>query len=359
MKRAIIPFALFATIAILGCEKLFHNEETNKKGSALSFSINAESLYDYVDDIRTKNILLTLDTNKFLLKIYSSDGIKIYDGKYAERPATMNITKGTYDIELLSSKFTGPQFDSPLVGEKKTIVVGDAQKVHISFNCKQLNCGLRLTFDKGFIAKFPGTGVRITQNNKTENYRFSEKRYIYLNPTLFEVHAWSKGVDTLLLERSLAERQMMELKLSYASGLGRGVSVSYECDTSRLWLNGELNIGFTLPAGCLTIPEAQKRIGESNIMVFGYIYGGDPTTNSVRVAPPFTSRTSIVIAPNMKVRNRNLCIAVELPSGTVRDGLNLVVNPELIGSPVVVCGNVVDSYYGYVGLKGTKRYILL
>ena len=61
----------------------------------------------------------------------------------------------------------------------------------------------------------------------------------------------------------------------------------------------------------------------------------------------------------MKVRNRNLCIAVELPSGTVRDGLNLVVNPELIGSPVVVCGNVVDSYYGYVGLKGTKRYILL
>lgn len=359
MKRSIILLALFATAVFYGCDKLTDNHKADEKGADVSFSINAESLYDYVDDINTKNILIALDTNKFLLKIYSSDGVKIYDGKYAERPATMNMTKGTYDIELLSSKFTGPQFDSPVVGEKKTIVVGDAERIHISFNCRQINCGLRLTFDKGFIAKFPGTGVRITQNNKTENYRFSEKRYIYLNPTMFEVHAWSNGVDTLLLERSLAERQMMDLKLSYATGSGKGVGVSYECDTTRQWLNGELNIGFTLPAGCLTIPEAQKRIGENNIMVFGYIYGGDPTTNSVRIAPPFTSRTSIVIAPNMKVRNRNSCIAVELPNGTVRDGLNLVVNPELIGSPVVVWGNVVDSYYGYVGLKSTKRYVLL
>ena len=358
MKRAIILFALLATATICSCNKLFNNE-VSEKGAAISFSINAESLYDYVDDARTKNVLLTLDTNKFLLKVYSSDGVKIYDGKYAERPATMDIAKGTYDIELLSSKFTGPQFDEPLVGEKKTIVVGDTDNVHISFNCKQVNCGLRLSFDNGFISKFPGTGVRITQNSKTENYRFSEKRYIYLNPELFEIHAWSNGIDTLLLERALAGGQMMDLKLSYASGSGKGVGISYTCDTTREWLSGELNVGFTIPAGCLTIPEAQKRIGESNIMVFGYIYGGDPTTNSVRIAPPFTSRTSIVIAPNMKVRNRNSCIAVELPSGTVRDGLNLVVNPELIGSPVVVCGNVVDSYFGYVGLKGTKKYILL
>jgi hypothetical protein len=51
--------------------------------------------------------------------------------------------------------------------------------------------------------------------------------------------------------------------------------------------------------------------------------------------------------------------AVELPSGAVRDALNLVTNPSRLGSPVLITGTVVESYFGYIGIKNTKSYVLL
>ena len=66
-----------------------------------------------------------------------------------------------------------------------------------------------------------------------------------------------------------------------------------------------------------------------------------------------------MIAPSMSERNRNNMMVVELPSGEIRDGLNLVVTPENLGRPVVVTGTIVQSYYGYTGIKSTKSYTLL
>jgi hypothetical protein len=42
---------------------------------------------------------------------------------------------------------------------------------------------------------------------------------------------------------------------------------------------------------------------------------------------------------------------VQLPAGEVREALNLVDNPELLGRKIVVRGDIVDSYYGLTGLK--------
>ena len=61
----------------------------------------------------------------------------------------------------------------------------------------------------------------------------------------------------------------------------------------------------------------------------------------------------------MLERNRDNCFVVELPSGSVRDGLNLVAFPENLGKAVLVTGNIVESYYGYIGIKGTKAYTIL
>ena len=61
----------------------------------------------------------------------------------------------------------------------------------------------------------------------------------------------------------------------------------------------------------------------------------------------------------MTERNRDNMFVVELPSGAVREALNLVVNSGLLGMPVVVTGTIVESYYGHVGVKSTKSYALL
>ena len=79
----------------------------------------------------------------------------------------------------------------------------------------------------------------------------------------------------------------------------------------------------------------------------------------MRIAPPFTSATHFVIAPSTSERNRNNCFVVELPSGKIRDALNLVVHRDLLGAPIVIVGDVVDSYYGYIGVKKTQDYTLL
>ena len=79
----------------------------------------------------------------------------------------------------------------------------------------------------------------------------------------------------------------------------------------------------------------------------------------MRIAPPFTSASHIVIAPSMMERNRNNCFVVELPSGEIREALNLVVNDDLLGSPIVVVGDIVESYYGYTGIKRTEDFTLL
>jgi hypothetical protein len=49
-------------------------------------------------------------------------------------------------------------------------------------------------------------------------------------------------------------------------------------------------------------------------------------------------------------------MSVFLPSGKVRDALNLVDNPELLGKKVCLKGDIVESYYGLVGLKNVEAF---
>ena len=74
---------------------------------------------------------------------------------------------------------------------------------------------------------------------------------------------------------------------------------------------------------------------------------------------PFSSATTLVIAPSMSERNRNNMMVVELPQGSVRNALNLVSHPDYLGRPVLVTGTITASYYGYPGVKNTKGYMLL
>jgi hypothetical protein len=49
---------------------------------------------------------------------------------------------------------------------------------------------------------------------------------------------------------------------------------------------------------------------------------------------------------------------VQLQQGDIRDALNLVDNPELLGRQVFLKGNIVPSYYGLPGLQGLSEYAL-
>ena len=147
---------------------------------------------------------------------------------------------------------------------------------------------------------------------------------------------------------------------SQFQGIG-GVSVSV--DTSKVWLDDNYVIGGSSSKGtscdnAMTVAQAKSGSPQEGVWVSGYIVGGDLTSASASFNPPFKSPTNILLGPKSSTTDREACIAVQLPAGTVRDALNLVSNPDLRGRKVCLRGDVVDSYFGLVGLKSVDDYVL-
>lgn len=359
--RAVI-FTCFISAAVCtgGCSSLSVEEQQSGK---LLFSINESSFYGMKSGIYGQqnvwsNDMANLDTNNFILSIYTQDGSKIYDGKYGKRPSEIVVLPGAYDIKLSSGDFRKPEFDSPQYGDEQTVLVEANSSISVTLMCRQLNAAMRISFTPGFKEKFLGNGIKLRDSNGEIFYPYTTYDFCYVQPGAVELLYEKDSADTLLFTKQLSTSQMLSLNLSYAP-TNRTASLKLDMDTTKNWKSEHFNTGLKIPTGAVTIEQAKGMIGEKNVMVFGFILGGDATETTIRVGPPFTSRTNIVIAPSMLERNRNNMFVVELPSGEIRDALNLVVNSELLGSAIVITGNIVENYYGYPGLKSVKAYSIL
>ncbi len=361
-RKSLVGVALFigACVLIGGCSGFVDPEE---EGGKILLSVNGESFRGLKEKIyEAKSVwnsdIEKLDTNNFILSIYTQDGAKVYEGKYGKRPEEIVVLPGAYDIKLYSDNFSKPAFDAPMYGDEQTVVVEKNSSIAVTLMCRQINAGLRISFTEDFKKKFLGDGLTLRDLNGEIFYPYSSYDFCYVQPGAVELLYSNDYKDTLLFSRQISQSQMLSLKLSYAPG-NRTASLKLDMDTTKSWKNENFNVGLKIPTGVLTIEQAKEYIGEDNIMVFGFILGGDATENTIRVGPPFQSRTNIVIAPSMLERVRTNMFVVELPSGEIRDALNLVSNRSLLGKAVVITGNIAENYYGYPGIKGTKAYSLL
>ena len=100
-------------------------------------------------------------------------------------------------------------------------------------------------------------------------------------------------------------------------------------------------------------------------VVFGYITSSTLSENTIRTAPADgeevtksnlvlidASHNDVTATPNIAYMT-----PVNLPTGDVRDALNLGDNSNLIGQTIWVCGDVL-KYMGVPGLKNVKKYSL-
>lgn len=101
--------------------------------------------------------------------------------------------------------------------------------------------------------------------------------------------------------------------------------------------------------------EVREHIGE-DVWVCGYIIGGDLSSKSIKFQGPFGVASNIAIAPSPFCTERSECISVSLPSGPVRNALNLVTNEDLLGAKIYIKGEAVPAYFGLIGLKPAKDY---
>ena len=359
LMKAICFIPLY--FCFLSCDMLGTSASVGGKGELrISFASGQDAL--------TRSGLDVPDTSDFTLTVKDSEGNVIYDGKYGDSPESMEVDAGSYSVYVVSCEFSRPAFSSPQFGDEQCVVVPEGETVNVRLVCSQLNSGIRLNVDPGFLRAYPDGVLFLKAAAGKLMYGYSEKRMAYFSPGNVSLVLSDGGNDQTLLTKKLAAQDMLVLDVSVAesSGSTGGSSqsagrISVAVDTTRNWITDSFVIGGDNGKGsetsdALTVAQAMASVGEEDVWVSGYIVGGDLSSSSASFEAPFSSRTNIVLGPRSSTSTRSSCISVQLPSGELRDALNLVDNPDLLGRKVCIRGDVVESYYGLTGLKNITEY---
>ena len=319
------------------------------------------------------------DTNDFILKVTDAKGKTLYEGAYGDSPESLLVDAGSYTVAVHSIEFTTPGFSRPVYGDEQVVVVKAGATVTVRLNCVLENAGVRLQVAPDFLTSYPD-GVFFLKSGDTRlMYGYSEKRIAYFKPGPISLVLNNRGADEILLTRTLDARTILTLNISAPhGGTAATSSISVAVDTSKVWNHESFVIGGdgsgnggsgsgsggdddhgTELDNAYSVAQASDHVGEDDVWVFGYIVGGDLSTAGTTVkTSKLTKATHLAIAARSSVTAKASCVAVELPKGPIRDALNLVDHPDLVGTRVYFRGSLVASYFGTTGLKSVSDYVL-
>lgn len=107
-----------------------------------------------------------------------------------------------------------------------------------------------------------------------------------------------------------------------------------------------------------TVAEAMSNLGASG-WVEGYIVGAfkSSTMNSFSPDPSDASTSNLALADSKNETNISHIIPVQLPTGKIRDALNLSTNPANLNKKVMIKGNL-GSYFSVTGVRDLTDYSL-
>ena len=325
------------------------------------------------------------DTNDFILKVSDAQGKVLYEGAYGDSPESLLVDAGSYTVSVRSIEFTTPGFSRPLYGDEQVVVVKAGASVTVRLNCVLQNAGVRIQLAPDFLTSYPDGVLYLKAGDTRLMYGYSEKRIAYFNPGEVTLILYNRGQDETLLSRTLDARTVLTLNISAPhGGEGKAASstISVAVDTAKVWNSEYYAIGGGSNGGsggsgsgsnsggddddkgsetdkAYSVSQASSHVGENGVWVFGYIVGGDLSTAGTTVkTSKLTKNTHLAIATRSSVTAKASCVAVELPKGSVRNALNLVDHPDLIGTRVYLKGNIVQSYFGTTGLKGVSDYVM-
>lgn len=310
----------------------------------------------------TKAAEVLPDTNDFILTVQDAQGKIMYEGTYGDSPEAMEVPEGYYTVSVVSVRFTAPAFDRPQYGDNQVVHVPSGGNVTVQLTCTLVNAGIRLKTGSDFLKAFPDGILFVKQDDARLKYLYRETRVAYLKPGEVQVQLYDQDQYKTLFSRSLEAREILTVTISApeqgTSGTG---GISIRTDTTKVWEHEDYTIGQPSSGeeNVFSVGDAASHVGENGVWVTGYIVGGDLTSNGKTVKTAgITKATHLALADRSSVTAKASCLAVELPQGKVRDALNLVDHPELIGRRVSIKGNLTEKYYGTLGLKGASDYNL-
>ena len=307
------------------------------------------------------------DTSDFILSVTDSEGDVIYEGPYGDSPESIIVKAGSYVVKAISCDFRRPAFSSPQFGDEQCVMVPEKGVVNVRLMCCQMNAGVRLKISDTFLTEYPSCALLLRSDDGSLTYSYNEKRVAYFRPGNVSLVLTDGAEDEILMTRRMEAQEMLTLSVSAVSDSGSGQhssGLSIAVDTTRYWVDESYVIGGSNGKGdnenmSYTVSQAKASVGEEDVWVSGYIVGGDLTSASASFEAPFSSRTNLLIGSRTSTSDKEACIAVQLPSGKVRDDANLVDNPSLLGKKVCFKGDIVESYFGTTGLKNVTDFRIL
>lgn len=357
IRALCLVVSMIPVIQACGSLGLDNGEDTDTGVLRISFASDLDS------DVRSAFELP--DTSDFILTVKSSDGVVIYNGNYGDSPESISVPSGGYLVSAVSCRFEKPAFERPQFGDEQYVDVPAGGVISVKLVCSQMNSGIRLKIDPDFLDVYPDGVLFLSSSKGKLMYGYSEKRIAYFMPGSISLLFNNAGTDEVLLTKNLAPQQVLTITVDVAAGAGgqpeQSGRVSVAVDTTREWIDESLVIGGGIQKGseaddAMTVYQAIGAAGQNDVWVSGYIVGGDLTSSSASYHIPFSSRTSLLLGSRSVISDRNTCIAVQLPSGNIRDNLNLVDNQWLLGRKVCLKGDLVESYFGLTGLKAVTEY---
>lgn len=109
-----------------------------------------------------------------------------------------------------------------------------------------------------------------------------------------------------------------------------------------------------------TVDDAIISQGKTAVWIEGYIIGSVNTTANPfenQYAAPFVTNSNLILAGSATEKDESKMLMVQLPTGAIRDALNLVNNDSNLGKQVKLQGNL-ETYFSKPGIKSVTDYVL-
>jgi len=352
-----------AAVALCGCDNL---SDESRQGE-LRFSFRYENYR------LTKAAVAVPDTNDFILDVKDGGGNVIYNGEYGKTPESIFVKAGSYVISVVSEEFTKPGFSVPQYGDSQVVVVPEGKTVDVRLDCKQVNAGIKLNVASNFLETFPDGVLFVKSDDGRLMYSYSEKRIAYFKPGPVSLILHVNTSDKTLFTKDLKADEVLTIGISApssgSSADGKS-SLSITVDTARIWHYDHFVIGGSDSGSgsgssgldiddALSVFQAKSSVGEEDVWVYGYIVGGDLSmaSDGISFNKPFKSNTNLALASRASASSKSSCLAVQLGQ-EVREEINLVDHPDLLGCRIYLKGDIVEKYYGLPGLKNISEYVL-
>ena len=302
------------------------------------------------------------DTNSFILSVTGIGGETIYKGAYGSRPRDLSVKAGTYEISVVSQEFSAPAFEQPQYGDSQIVVAANGEPVQVSFLCKMLNAGIKISLTEAFKAKYPAGSLLLRQDNGSLAYTYNESRTGYFASGEVGFYYVNGGSQSVLFNRQVSPGERHVLTLN-ASSDDSPSGFSIKVDTTAYAIVETVTIGQEYSGAdgssakkALSVGQAASHMGDT-VWVWGYIVGGDLSSSSAKFAAPFEKSSNLAIAATASERTFANCFSVELSKAAIKSALNLVDNPGHLGKRVCLKGKV-STYFGLTGLKSVSDYEL-